>query len=238
MQREAKEPFLQSVYGKVIAAFIIGVIAVGAASLISKLGFREMLQTVESLSAPNDKLRITNTLFYRVTQLGQLQHVNAIENPEKTAAAFEPEIQRVQASVDSLRELCAQNPGQLMRVDSMARILKKRQELSASYFALRADLEKNQELNSQVLSLTKKLSTMKPEEDKRVVTSTHKKTTTSLISAKKRRELKRAAAQADDRSFFKRLFAPNPEKKKIKRGTQQVKEDYFVKVDTIYEGKK
>lgn len=238
MRKEAREPFLQSVYGKVIAAFVISVLAVTAASLISKLGFRDMLQTVESLSAPNDKLRITNGLFYRVTELGQLQHANAIENPHESAAAFEPEVRLLQASVDSLRLLCAQNKTQLARVDSMAVILQKRQQLSADYFALRAEADKNQELNSQVLSLTKKLSTMKPEEDKRVVTSTRKKTTTSLVSAKERRELKRAAAKADDRSFFKRLFAPDPEKKKLKRGARQVKEDYYVKVDTIYQGRK
>jgi signal transduction histidine kinase/HPt (histidine-containing phosphotransfer) domain-containing protein/ActR/RegA family two-component response regulator len=238
MGEKQKGTFLQSVYGKVLAAFIISVAAVGAASLISKLGFKDMLHTVESLSAPNEKLRIINPLFYRVTQLEQLQHANAIENPEKSNSGFGPEIRQVMASVDSLRELCQENPRQLQRVDSMAQILSKREQLAASYFALRADLEKNKQLNSKVISLSKKLSTMKPEESLRVVTTTRQKSTTSLLEAKKRKELRKQVAKTDDRSFFMRLFSPNPEKKKLKRGTKQVKEDIHVKVDTIYEGRK
>src|SRR5689334_10314192 len=108
--RELK--FLQSVYGKVAAAFLIGLVAVGAAGLVSKVGFAEMLQTVKSLSEPNEKLKIVNTLFYRVTQLEQLQHANAIENPQKSANTFAPEVRQLANAIDSLRVLCRENPSQ------------------------------------------------------------------------------------------------------------------------------
>src|SRR5215213_4560367 len=65
MLRNQKKAFLQSVYSKVGAAFFIGIVAVVAASLISRIGFNDMLQTVERLSAPNEKLKIVNNLFYR-----------------------------------------------------------------------------------------------------------------------------------------------------------------------------
>src|SRR5690348_4242017 len=132
MSTKRKEAFLQSVYSKVAAAFIIGVVAVGAASLISKVGFNEMLETVERLSSPNDKLKIVNNLFYRVAHLDNLQHAYAIENPENIQEKFSPEIRQVLASVDSLRELCIKNPIQLGRVDSMKTLLIQREKLARS----------------------------------------------------------------------------------------------------------
>jgi hypothetical protein len=216
--REIK--FLQSVYGKIAAAFIIGVLAIGFAGLISKVGFKEMLQTVKSLSAPNEKLKIVNSLFYKVTQLEQLQHANAIENPEKGSNVFDPEVNLVLASVDSLRELCKDDPTQLVRLDSMTAILKHREMLSASYFALRADLEKNQELSTKVINLSNQLAQIDPKNDKRVVTTTKKTTTTTLIPPKAKKKKKKT--NPDKPSFFSRLFGS---RKKVKKGTKQVRED-------------
>src|SRR5687767_11734030 len=127
MAKNREIKLLHSVYGKIAAAFIIGVLAIGLAGLISKVGFNEMLQTVRSMSAPNEKLKIVNSLFYKVTQLEQLQHANAIENPENSNRDFNPEMKQVLASVDSLRELCKDDPAQLVRLDSMSRILKHRE---------------------------------------------------------------------------------------------------------------
>src|SRR5688572_30781343 len=186
MLKDRKEAFLQSVYSKIVAAFIIGVVAIGAASLISKFGFNDMLQTVERLSAPNEKLRIVNNLFYRVNQLEQLQHVYAIENPDSTHNAFSPDVKRIMASIDSLRILCKHNPAQQARVDTMVSLLVKREKLAQNYFKLRADLEKNRALNKTVVTLSKKVASLEPivenlkwREKNHVVTTTKKSTSTS-----------------------------------------------------------
>jgi signal transduction histidine kinase/CHASE3 domain sensor protein/ActR/RegA family two-component response regulator len=228
--REIK--FLQSVYGKIAAAFIIGVAAIGLAGLISKVGFNEMLQTVKSMSAPNEKLKIVNSLFYKVTQLEQLQHANAIENPDKSARDFNPEVKQVLASVDSLRELCKDDPAQLVRLDSMSRILNHREKLSESYFTLRSDLDKNQALKTNVLHLANQLASIDPKDTKKVVTSTKKTTTITLVPPKNKKKKKKPAS--DKPSFFSRLFGS---KKKVKKGTKQVREDLLVKIDTISEGR-
>src|SRR5688572_15176124 len=246
MLKDRKEAFLQSVYSKIVAAFIIGVVAIGAASLISKVGFNDMLQTVERLSAPNEKLRIVNNLFYRVTQLEQLQHVYAIENPDKLHNTFTPEVQRVMASIDSLRALCQDNPAQLARVDTMAMLLTQREKLAHNYFKLRSELEKNRDLNKRVITLSKQMAALEPKvenpkwrEKNRVVTSTKKTTTTSVIPPKTRKEKRKEAALAkkEQGSFFQRLFATKLKQNKIKKGSQLVKEDVTVKTDTFSIGR-
>ncbi|HSI91440.1 MAG TPA: histidine kinase dimerization/phospho-acceptor domain-containing protein, partial [Adhaeribacter sp.] len=249
MEDKQEKTFLQSIYGKVIAAFFIGVVAIGLAGLVSKVGFKEMLQTVESLSAPNDKLRIVNSLFYQVTRLEQLQHVNAIENPQESATDFEPEIQKVIASIDSLREFSRHDPAQLARLDTMAALLQEREELSESYFALRNDLEKNQALSTKINDLSVLLAKLQPKANKRVVTTSKKYITTTLvppgrkkaapapeISAEKEENMEEGSAEKA--SFLSRLFGSDKKKVKaekpikIKKGTTEVKEEVHVKVDT------
>ncbi len=246
MVKIRKEAFLKSVYGKVIAAFLIGVLAIGGAGLISKGGFSEMLQTVESLSEANPKLHIINNLFYRVTQLEQLQHAHAIENPTDSQNVFTPEVKSVLASIDSLKKLCENNPGQMARVDSMGFLLIQREKLAQNYFNLRADLEKNRDLNKKVITLSKQMATLEPQaenpkwrEKNRVVTTTKKTSTTSIIPPKTRRELRKAAAmkKKPEGSFFQRLFASKSNPAKIKKGSQQVKEDIQVRTDTFSVGR-
>lgn len=251
MEEKQDKSFLQSVYGKVIATFIIGIVAIGLSGLVSKVGFREMLQSVESLSAPNEKLHIVNSLFYQVTQLEQLQHVNAIENPEETAHDFDPEVQKVLASMGTLRDLCRHDQVQLERLDTMVLLLKERQALSDSYFSLRKDLIKNQELSTRINDLTATLAKLGPKANKKVVTTSKKYITTTLVPPGKRKPeapvekpLKTEGPKEEKTSFISRLFGSGkktetiekPVKaekpKKIKKGTTEVKEEVHVKVDT------
>src|SRR5690606_2183991 len=92
--------FLQSIHGKVIAAFLIGVAAVALSWLVMQVGFKEMLQTVSKLSAPNEKLRLVNNLSYKIIQLEQLQRAHIIQNPEKPNYQYHQETEKFISSLD------------------------------------------------------------------------------------------------------------------------------------------
>src|SRR5215210_5461084 len=124
-----EKSFLQSVGKKVVAAFLIGAIAVALAWVVLRLGFKEILVTVDRLSAPNEKLRIVNDLFHDITRLDQLQKTYAIRNPNKPAGNFKQESRYLLQTIDTLRQLSAGNPAQLQRLDSMQAILRTRNQL-------------------------------------------------------------------------------------------------------------
>src|SRR5690606_16245129 len=105
MAEYQERSFLQSIHGKVIAAFLLGLAAVALSWLVMQVGFKEMLQTVNKLSAPNEKLRIVNNLSYKIIQLEQLQRANVIQSPEKPNQLYHPETDNFIASLDTLRQL-------------------------------------------------------------------------------------------------------------------------------------
>src|ERR1700712_431231 len=69
--------FFRAVKSKVIIGFLFACFALLLAWGISKFAFTRMLDTVEEISAPNDRLRIVNDLSHKIARLDQLQRDEA-----------------------------------------------------------------------------------------------------------------------------------------------------------------
>jgi len=70
--------FAQSIKGKIIIASVLGCFTLLLAWGITKVAFKRMLNAVENISAPNDKLRLVNELTHRVVQLDQAQKTEVL----------------------------------------------------------------------------------------------------------------------------------------------------------------
>ncbi len=81
MSSKRNRAFSKSVKGKVLLGFFVAAIALGSSWIISKIAFENMLEKLEVLSTPSEKLRIVNKVFKDILQLDQLQ--NARPLPEK-----------------------------------------------------------------------------------------------------------------------------------------------------------
>ena len=57
--------------GKVILALFLACSALFLAWAVSKVAFREMLETVENISSPNERLRLVNQLSRKISGLDQ-----------------------------------------------------------------------------------------------------------------------------------------------------------------------
>ena len=79
-----------SLIRKILAAFLLALLAVIVAHSIIRFSFRELLGTVADLSEPNEKLTLLNRVFQEITMLDQVQRAEAITNPPK-ALQFFPE---------------------------------------------------------------------------------------------------------------------------------------------------
>ncbi|WP_205504320.1 ATP-binding protein [Rufibacter psychrotolerans] len=227
---KVKETFsLQSIRGKIIAAVLLGVLAVAMSWSITHKGFNNILQTVADVSAPNEKLRTVNSLFQSLAQLDQLQRAHATRTPTQPQNRSKAKIKQLQLTLDSLRGYCAGNPQQLRLLDSMEIKLLQREKLYNGYMKLRTDMNRNEALSRRIAAISQEIAKSKPQIDSTVVTARKKITTTTIWppgndSAETPKKHKQ--------SFFGRLFGGRKEEE-LPAALKQVQEELQVQVDTL-----
>lgn len=221
-----KERFaLVSIRQKVILAFIIGCVAIALSWLVMRVSFREMLGTVKNISAPNEKLRLVNSLFQTVSRLDQAQRSQAMRDPNQPYESFMMESQTLLRMIDTLRAYSSDNREQLLRLDSMEDILHQKDQLFIRYLRMRADFVYNKTLSKRINDLSNYIAVMGNQKDSNVVTTEHKTTTTVISNA--------ADAKHGNESFFKRLFNRKKTDKDKALPQKSVTEDLKVRVDTV-----
>jgi len=209
-----------SVKRKIITGFLLALIAVLLAFGITHFSFRKMLDTVDQLSDPNQKLSILNKVFEEITTLDQLQRAEAIRNPQKPYTAFLNQSQAVTAMIDSLLGM-SWDSVQHQRLSTMKEILQKRNRLFFSYLKMKSSFAANQKFAGRIDTLSSIIE--QSHADTSVVT-TQKKTVTTYWTDSTR--------EKDERSFLGKLFGkkkpePNPE------SHVKVQEELSVVVDTL-----
>ncbi|WP_246197647.1 hybrid sensor histidine kinase/response regulator [Chitinophaga agrisoli] len=247
MNYPGNSSFTRSVKGKVVIAFLAGCIALGLAWIVSRTAFREMLHTVKSLSEPNEKLRIVNTLFRDITQLDQLQKRQALikANSYKT---FLNESKMLRLAMDSLRDLYRDNANQRERLDSMKHLLLERDKLFLNYLQVRQGLVDNNDLTKQIQTLSELILNSAPQIDSTVITTEKKISTTFIYPSDSATVAEKEEETPPVKSgFFSRLFGkkkpespPPPAEGEAEvpppaqqAPTKMVKEEVNVKIDTL-----
>jgi signal transduction histidine kinase/CheY-like chemotaxis protein len=225
MQYLKDKLYPSSVKRKILAGFLLAFVAILLAFTITHFAFRNMIDTVDELSEPNEKLNVLNKVFREVTKLDQLQREEAIRNPQKPYKAFLNQSQKTIGMIDSLA-LLDWTSEQRHRIDSIKNILEERNKLFFSYLKLKSKLTDNKTLTKKIDTLSSIIAEKKIEIDTSVVT-TQKKTTTTYV----RDTLPKAK---DDRSFLGKIFG---KKKKVEGEGEtthiKVQEELSVSVDTL-----
>jgi signal transduction histidine kinase/FixJ family two-component response regulator len=208
---------------KIIAAFLLAVTAIIAALLLTRFSFDQMMDTVNHLSEPNQKLVKLNNVFAEITMLDQQQRAEAIQNPQKPYKYFLDQSGFLHMMIDSLRMLPWDNVQQ-KRLNSLTSILKERNQIFVSYLKVKADLADNKEFSHQLDTLAALLKESQRPAENGIITTQQKKTTTVLPDTLAKSE------EASNGNFLKRLFN---KKKKKDPATLKVQEELKVQVDTI-----
>lgn len=222
--------FLHSIKGKVIAAFVIGAMAVALSLYISRFGFGEMLKTVNELSAPNEKLQIVNNLFYKITQLDQLQKVHAIQNPNKPYEDFKKESQFLVGIIDSLRRKSTDNFLQIQRLDSMKYLLYTRDTLFQDYLKLRSDFANNEDFSKRINDVSEFIAKSELKIDSSIINTNTKITSKLTLPSDSIREVENKKKR---QSFFGKLFGSR-NVEELPTALQHVEEELKVTIDTLF----
>lgn len=209
--------FLSPLRGKIIAAFVLACVAIALAVGTTYIGFNSLLDQVDELTVPNDKLRSLNNLFEQITRLDQQQRADAIRNPGKSYRAILQESKQLTATLDTLIAMPWNNTRQPGRLEAMKRVVAKRDYLLLEYLRLRSEFVSNKKFTQQLDSLSLILA-VNPQLDSLVSTNQNKTITTTYLPEEKR-------------NFFSRLFGGK--KKDTLSGRVEIKEETLTKVDTL-----
>jgi signal transduction histidine kinase/FixJ family two-component response regulator len=223
MQNLKRKLYSTSVKSKVIAGFLLVFIAILLALGITQFGFREMMETVDQLSAPNKELNALNSIFQEITTLDQRQRAAAIRNPKNPYKEFLNQSESLVKKVDSLR-MMDWDSAQQVRLGEIKAILLNRNRLFFSYLKLKSEFVDNKSLTTRLDTLSRILVNERIVYDTSVIT-TEKKTTTTYTKDS-------IPNQKDERSGLAKLF--RGKKKNVPETTHiKVQEETSVIVDTL-----
>lgn len=218
-----QQRFIQSIKGKVIIAFVFACFALLLAWGTTKIAFKEMLSSVENISAPNNKLRLVNDISHKITRLDQLQKAQILHNPAKYYS-FVKESKKLNRSIDSLKKLYTDDRVQVKRINSLKKLLAQRDKLFINYLQVREGLISNRSFSSQVQELSRLVNKSAKQSDSTVTTTENKTATVTVYPSE--------SEEAHAHGFFNKLFG----KKKTSAETkpyQVVNEVTNVKHDTL-----
>lgn len=216
-----KSSFTKSLKGKVIITFLIGFVALILAWAVSKVAFREMLTTIETVSAPDRKLLIVNQLFRDITRLDQFQRSPDFQKQPLTYKSFVKASDSLRWKMDTLKNLYKGDQLQIVQINQMKELLRKRDSLFLSYIRVREGLINGKAFSSQISSLTGLISRSSSEMDSTIVKTEQTHSTTTTTPAQKTER---------DKGFFNRLFGG---KKKGDSSSAVVQEEINITIDTL-----
>lgn len=208
--------FFRAIKSKVIIGFLFACFALLLAWGISKFAFTRMLDTVEEISAPNDRLRIVNDLSHKIARLDQLQRDEAFN--KQGTYSFLKESRKLRASLDTLRKLYKGDSAQLARIKSIKNLLTDRDKQFINYLKVRETLVNTKSFSNEVQKLNELVATRTRQTDSAVLTT---ETTTSTTTVAPEEEQK-------SRGFLSKLFG-----KKKSDVYKIINEEFKVKRDTL-----
>ncbi|KQN37970.1 histidine kinase [Pedobacter sp. Leaf41] len=208
--------FFRAIKSKVIIGFLFACFALLLAWGISKFAFTRMLNTVEEISAPNDRLRIVNDLSHKIARLDQLQRDEAFN--KQGNYNFLRESRKLRSSLDTLRKLYANDSAQLARIKSIKNLLAQRDKQFVSYLQVRETLVNTKSFSNEVKKLNELVASRAMQTDSAVLTT---ETTTSTTTVAPQEEEK-------SRGFLSKLFG-----KKKSDVYKIINEEFKVRRDTL-----
>mgnify|MGYP001811206586 CR=1 FL=1 len=143
MSQPSTAGFLRGTRQKIIAVFVIALLAIGLAVTITYYSFNELLQTVDRLAEPYAKIETLNNFFRQITSLDQELRAKALTNPRLATNTFLQESKALMAQLDTLDNLNWSDSNQHERLHSIRAILQKRNKLFLTYLQAKLSAAQN-----------------------------------------------------------------------------------------------
>jgi signal transduction histidine kinase/CheY-like chemotaxis protein len=222
---------------KVIMAFFLATVSVVLYYSVTNIGFSNLLNSLDKLSQPNQKIEVLNEIFSDILRIDQYQRELTVEMQKNGRSTLFTKSASLNGQISKLRDLVSEDCEQQMKIDSLEYFLEQRDILYIRYSISRRDLVQNKDFNEQMDSLMEIISSNKIDIDTMIdAVTTHTKTTTTSIQPFDTILISRTEVRPT--GFFKKIFGG----KKVEQDTiyeeylilnQQIEEYYETKIDSI-----
>lgn len=217
MSGENRSNFIGSIKGKVILSLLMACFALFMAWGVSRVAFQEMLNTVEQISAPSERLRIVNVISRRITGLDQLQKKQAFNDPRNYEKLFR-QTKELRLVLDTLSQSYVDDTLQLERLTKIKLLLGQRDRQFINYLRVRERLVNDKSFSAQVQELNSIVSKSSEQADSTILATEEKTSTTTIYPDEK------------PRGFFNKLFG---KKRPSDDNSFKIISEQKVKRDTI-----
>ncbi len=161
--------------------------------------FATLLESFDTISAPNDKLRLIHEISMKMNRMEQVQAF--VDKKNNGNNNFLNETKRLGQKIDTLKDLYPDRPSQLKRLNTLKRLLDDRDKLYVDYLNIRSGLINYKQFARQVELLHDMVNQSAAQTDSMVTTSVKKTATTTYYPP-----VPEKIAEANHPGFFKRLF--------------------------------
>ena len=222
--------YTKSIRGKIIAIFIIAALSIGLSWIILRVAFGQVVNTIEEISKPNNKLQLLNNLSSDISQIGQYQRKLILQHPTKDYPILLPESKEFIKRLDTLRTICVDNKLQLLQIDSVENIVNQYDALVVNYLKLYTSLFNNKPLTGKFKSLSDLIYANAAKMDSSIITSDRSGITTTTQSVPPR-----IPNVKHKTSFVKRFLGlfGSDEKSDETLIEQTIKKERSIRVDTV-----
>jgi signal transduction histidine kinase/CheY-like chemotaxis protein/HPt (histidine-containing phosphotransfer) domain-containing protein len=191
-----QKSFIRAIKSKIIIALLLACFALFMAWGISKVVFNEMLNTVQNITAPSDRLRLVNKISRRISSLDQQQKSMALNDPGNYSQLFR-ESKQLKMVLDTLNRLYINDSIQYKRINSISTLLAERDKQFVDYLKVRERLVNNKSFSTEVKKLNNLVTKNTENPDSTIVTSEQRTSTTTIYPQ---------TQEDKPKSFFNRIF--------------------------------
>jgi hypothetical protein len=167
---------------KVIMAFFLATVSVVLYYGVTNVGLANLLNSLENLSKPSQKIEIINQIFADILRIDQYQRELTVEMQKNGRSTLFTKSASLNSQISKLRNLVKEDCDQQMKLDSLEYFLQQRDILYLRYSFSRKELVQNRDFNEQMDSLMELVSSNKIDIDTMIdVVTTQTKTTSTSI---------------------------------------------------------
>jgi len=191
--------FVSSVKGKIVLASLLACLLAVLAWKTTEKTFATLLDSFDTVTAPNDKLRLIHEISMKMNRMEQVQVF--VDKKNNSNNNFLNETQKLGQKIDTLKNLYPDRPTQLKRLNTLKRLLDDRDKLYVDYLNIRSGLINYKQFARQVEELHDMVNKSAAQTDSMVTTSVKKTATTTYYPV-----VPEKGSEANHPGFFKRLF--------------------------------
>lgn len=217
---------------KVVLVFIACIMAMALAWAISRWAFKEMIHTIDTVTAPKHELELVGRLAKGIMRLDQLQRAQAfLDKRVEPYESFAEESKSVALTIDTLTGIYNQNTVQLQRLDSIRILLAQRDRLFDAYINVRNKVVDVGEFTAQLQALSDVI--LQPTVDSTIITTSQTRRTTTYDDPQT--HIDTVEEQTASGGLFGRLFGTRKQEEESRQVLERkiIEDELKIFIDTI-----